>query len=208
MPGPHDALIAQAAKDVLQPLGFGRKGRSRVWLLDYDWWLVVVEFQPSGWAKGSYLNVAAHWLWSASGVLSFDVSNRVGGFVEFESSAQFSLEARGLAESAAVEAQKLLGLFSSIEATAAELVAREECRIDRTHSGWPVYNAAVAAGLAGMLPTAATLLASINDSRIKPQADQMAALMHDPTAFQQAVRQLIARQREALGLDPVASIRF
>ena len=205
MPGPHDALIARAAKDALQPLGFQRKGRTRTWLLDCDWWLVVVEFQPSGWSKGSYLNVAAHWLWSSSGHLTFDHGYRVDRFIEFESSDQFASAACDLAESAAVEAQRLTGLFSSVEATAAELDAQEECRTDRTHGGWPEYNAAIAAGLAGMLPKAATLLASINDNRIKPQADQMAALVHDPAAFKQAVRQLVARQREALGFDRVAA---
>lgn len=208
MAGPQDALIAKAAKDALQPLGFRRKGRSRIWLLDRDWWTVVVEFQPSGWTKGSYLNVAAHWLWSSSGHLSFDHGHRVDGFIEFESLDQFAPAARRMAESAAVEAERLTGLFSSIEATAAELIVQQECRADRTHGGWPEYNAAIAAGLAGMLPKATSLLASVNDNRIKPQADQMASLAHDPTAFRRAVCELIARQREALHFGPVAAITF
>ena len=208
MPGPHDVLIAKSAKDVLQPLGFRRKGRSRVWLLDRDWWLVVVEFQPSGWTKGSYLNVAPHWLWSANGSLSFDVFNRVDGFVEFESPDQFALAARGLAENAAVEAQRLVSLFSSIDATAAGLIAEEEDKTDRARGGWHQYNAGIAAGLAGKCTTAVALLASITDERIKPHADQMASLASDPVVFRQATAQLIARQREALGLDPIPAIRF
>ena len=39
-------------------MGFWRKGRSRMWLADRDFWLGVVEFQPSGFRKGTYLNVA------------------------------------------------------------------------------------------------------------------------------------------------------
>lgn len=62
MPGPHDKIIAEAAKAALRSLGFQRKGRSRTWLADHGWWLTIVEFQPSAWSKGSYLNVAAHWL--------------------------------------------------------------------------------------------------------------------------------------------------
>jgi hypothetical protein len=57
MPGTHDRIIADAAKAALGPLGFKRKGRSRTWLADHGWWLTVVEFQPSAWSKGSYLNV-------------------------------------------------------------------------------------------------------------------------------------------------------
>jgi hypothetical protein len=43
---PHNRLVAQAAKEVLSPLGLTQKGRSRVWLDDHAWWLGVVEFQP------------------------------------------------------------------------------------------------------------------------------------------------------------------
>jgi hypothetical protein len=53
-------IIAAAARRALAPVGFWRKGRSRVWLSDHGFWLTVVEFQPSGFGKGSYLNVAAH----------------------------------------------------------------------------------------------------------------------------------------------------
>ena len=37
MAGPHDRIIADAAKAALGPLGFRRKGRSRVWLADHAW---------------------------------------------------------------------------------------------------------------------------------------------------------------------------
>jgi hypothetical protein len=50
----HGRIIATAAKETLGPLGFYRKGRSRVWLCDHGFWLGVVEFQPSGFAKGGH----------------------------------------------------------------------------------------------------------------------------------------------------------
>ncbi len=59
----HGRIIAAVAKSALAPLGFRRKGASRVWLADHGFWLDVVEFQPSGFSKGSYCNVAVHWLW-------------------------------------------------------------------------------------------------------------------------------------------------
>jgi hypothetical protein len=43
----------------------------------------VVEFPPSGWAKGSYLNVAAHWLWIEQDYLSFDYLGRREPFIEY-----------------------------------------------------------------------------------------------------------------------------
>jgi hypothetical protein len=44
---------------VLTPLGLTQRGRSRLWLDDHGWWLIVVEFQPSAWSRGSHLNVSA-----------------------------------------------------------------------------------------------------------------------------------------------------
>ncbi|TGQ53638.1 DUF4304 domain-containing protein [Mesorhizobium sp. M1C.F.Ca.ET.193.01.1.1] len=58
----HGRIIASQAKIALQPAGFRRNGRSRVWIADRGFWLSVVEFQPSSWSKGTYLNVAVHWL--------------------------------------------------------------------------------------------------------------------------------------------------
>src|SRR5687767_9047301 len=57
---------------MLSPIGCVRKGRSRTWLDDHGWWVAVAEFQPSGWSKGSYLNVGACFLWSEKDYLSFD----------------------------------------------------------------------------------------------------------------------------------------
>src|SRR5438045_5748615 len=98
MPGPHDKIITDAAKAALGRLNFRRKCRSRTWLADHGWWLTVVEFQPSSWSKGSYLNVAAHWLWSDSGHLSFDYVGRTKGFEEYANDDQFAPLAQRLAQ--------------------------------------------------------------------------------------------------------------
>ena len=62
----HGKLIAAAAKAALLPLGCRRKGQSRCWYSDERFWCIFIEFQPSGWSKGSYLNAAATWLWVGS----------------------------------------------------------------------------------------------------------------------------------------------
>ncbi len=102
---PHNKLIAQAARAVLGPMGLRQQGRSRIWLDDNGWWLGVVEFQPSSWSKGSYLNVGACWLWhpGAEPGISFDLGHRVEGHVPFRNEAQFQPQARRLADRAAEE---------------------------------------------------------------------------------------------------------
>lgn len=207
MSGSHDVIIAHAAKSALYPLGFRRKGRSRLWFLDRDWWLAVVEFQPSGWAKGSYLNVAAHWLWSGHGFLSHDVGNRVGGFAEYASDAQFASVAIELSETAAIEATRLTKRFSSIDATAADLVAAEAAA-EPSVGSWSRYNAGVAAGIVGQSAEAEALLAGVTDERVKPSAKTMSLLVNDPASFQKKAIDLIARQRLALGLPVGEGLRF
>jgi hypothetical protein len=69
----HDRLIAAAAKAALQPIGCQRKGQSRVWYFDQRYWLIAVEFQPSGRSKGSYLNMFVAWLWKESRGYQFTI---------------------------------------------------------------------------------------------------------------------------------------
>lgn len=56
----------------MRPIGCVQKGRSRTWLDDHGWWVGVVEFQPHAWARGSFLNVGAAWLWYEQDFWSFD----------------------------------------------------------------------------------------------------------------------------------------
>lgn len=78
----HNKIINKAAGDVLKPMGLFRKGQSRIWIDENDWFLIIVEFQPSNWDKGSYLNVAVNYLWSRKEYLSFDYGHRESAFVK------------------------------------------------------------------------------------------------------------------------------
>lgn len=83
----HDKIIKKSAKEILVPLGMFQKGQSRCWLDDNGWYMIQVEFQPSAWSKGAYLNVGISFLWEKSEALNetlpFDVGYREKGYVEF-----------------------------------------------------------------------------------------------------------------------------
>lgn len=140
-PGPHDAIIRAAARMHLAPLGFRQKGRSRTWLRDHDWWLAVVEFQPSSWSKGSYLNVACMWLWHPQDHIAFHVCERLGRYAEFEDEASFQIAVDGLARLAAEGTIKNERQFPDIQAALAYL----EALTVGTQSHWDYYNALMAA---------------------------------------------------------------
>src|SRR5271165_2041598 len=148
----HGRILAAAARKELTPLGFWRKGRSRVWLADRGFWLAVVEFQPSGFSKGSYLNVAAHWLWSAMpNSLSFDYSiERQQPWIAFEDEAQFGPLADRLAQQAAEDTRQLETRVSDVRKLADLLVAKESAEaIGGQGGGWPAFHAAIASGMSG-----------------------------------------------------------
>ena len=103
MTAAHDKIIKEAAKEVLAPLGMFQVGQSRCWIDDNGWFVIQVEFQPSKWSKGAYLNVGISFLWEGVGidVLSFDVGHREKEHMEYEGNDdKFRKEMLGLAEHA------------------------------------------------------------------------------------------------------------
>ena len=214
MPGPHEKIIAVAAKAALSPHGFRRKGQSRTWLADHGWWLTVVEFQPSSWSKGSYLNVAAHWLWSELGCLSFDSGGRVAEFEEYLSNEQFEPAAARLADCAARIAQRLAETFTSVELTANRLLNRERTRPHREQGLWSAYHAGVTAGLVGREVDAAEMFNRIlvspppPGSMVHAAAEQMAPLANDSDAFRREIAMRIAKQRQTLKLAAADTLPF
>lgn len=99
----HSKIIKQVCKEILIPLGVFQKGSSRLYLDDNDYFFTVVEFQPSNWNCGTYLNIGLTFLWdyNQSDVLYFGFSRqpatRFGKFVEYKNEAQFRKEIKDLA---------------------------------------------------------------------------------------------------------------
>ncbi len=80
----HSKILIQTAKTLLTPLGIVQKGQSRTWIDDHGWWVIMMEFQPSGWSKGTYLNVGVCWLWDRNNYLSFDVGDRINALLKLK----------------------------------------------------------------------------------------------------------------------------
>ena len=194
----HNRVLADAAKAVLAPMGLERKGRSRTWLDDRSWHLIVVEFQPSGWSRGSYLNVGVMWLWYEKDYLSFDHCGRVQEF-EPAGEGDWTARSRGLAEAAA---KRVVDLRQAIPDIAA---ADQLLRDGHQMVGWPLFHAAVAAGLAGDTAAARSsmdrLLSQEPTSAWQlAQQSKMAdyrSVIDDPDAYRARVVDEILRSRQA-----------
>lgn len=202
--GIHSKLLNQAAEEILGALGLFQHGRSRTWFDDRGWWLIVVSFEPSSWSKGSYLNVAAMWLWDKKDYVSFDVGGRVEQFVRFENEAQFWPEARRLALSARTHVLQLRERFSSISQTARFL----NSYASKTPTPWPMFHAAVALGYAGESNDAERWFRKLHQMKaeydwqqaLQVAAREFASLLHDGPAFRSRLREEIVAARKLLKL--------
>lgn len=197
----HNVAIRDAAREDLAPLGLVQKGRSRIWLDDHAWYLIQVEFQPSGFGKGSYLNVGAMWLWSPKDFLSFDHGDRVRHFEE--ANGDFTAQARSLASTAASRVLELREEVGSLESIAAVFADPDP--------GWPTLHAAIAAGLLGDVSVARRHFDAIVrlpvhydwERDLVGQADSLLALLPDPSAFRDEVVTRIVTTRSLLRLIEV-----
>jgi hypothetical protein len=210
----HGKLIAAAAKAALLPLGCRRKGQSRCWFSDERFWCIFIEFQPSGWSKGSYLNAAATWLWHTHPFWTFDGTYhpprngyRVpgAGFIDFQSAEQFTPL---IAEMAALAAREVIALrekFKSFDLIYEHLLGRA------VRDGIPVYHAAVAAGLVGDITSARQLFRRLEEwctdgyghqLQLKANSAELAQLIEEPARFRAAVLANIENRRRCLCLPP------
>lgn len=214
-PNDHNKVIATVAKAALAPLGFRRKGASRIWFADKGYWLLIVEFQHSAWSRGSYLNVAAHWLWTSlsNGIAPaylFDYGDRVGSFISFQNEAQFREDVAKLGEMAASEARRLGNLFNTLEAIADCLVETEQQAQAKKRGGhWGAFHAGVAAGLTGRTEIAMSMFDAVQlrpepeGSILHSLARTASHLLGDDRAFRLYLLSFINDRRAELKLSPL-----
>jgi hypothetical protein len=219
----HSKLITAAARDVLRPLGLAQKGRSRTWLDDRGWCLTVVEFQPSSWSRGSYLNVGVHWLWNPTHYLSLDYGNRVmdldgdGQYVEYESDEQFRPLALKLAEVAADQVRGYRERFLDVVSAAAVLADADQGRRDGlvpTSDVLRWIDAGIALGVDGQSAAAEAEFRRYLDwyeSRDDPEdyeavrysrVRELKGLASDTEAFRGCIHSDVAEGRALLKLQP------
>jgi hypothetical protein len=212
----HNRLLSAAAKAELVPLGCTQKGRSRTWLDDHDWWVTVVEFQPSAWSKGSYLNVGVCWLWYEKDYYSFDAAlgaygDRIESFHEFDGTDAFSRTARLLAQRARDEVLALRRQLSSLGSVASFVESKV---VDNL---WSDYHAGVAAGLAGNVNAAIRHFKTLEAAKceydwaheLKRRSAALFRAVEDTERFRSEIAAIVRRTRQLLRLPSAGEdIRF
>ncbi len=186
-------------------MGLVQRGRSRLWIDDQGWWLINVEFQPSSWSRGSYLNVGVQWLWHRSPTFSFEFGNRVAeaGFMPFETPEEFDQAANRLAALAAEKVYAYRSLVSDVASLPRVLATGGT--LDTRNA----YHVAVALALIGDTAGAETymaraMIASPTTGWHREWNEQVRAvceLLSDPARLRGHVTSVVLDQRMCLKLD-------
>ena len=168
----------------------------------------MIEFQPSGFSKGSYLNVGASWLWYERPGLAFNVGYRVAGagFISFENSEQFRPLIERMAAQAAEAVLALRAKFASIAMISGFLDAEPNRQL--VH----MFSAAVAAGLNRESELSRKRFHEMLsysaeyewEAKLHSEAAALLALLDDTAQFRAAVRRIIDARRAQARLPPLA----
>jgi len=204
----HSKIIAAAAKAELVPVGFQRKGQSRLWLADHGSWLNVVEFTPSRWSKSVSLINAAHWLWIGAGFMSFNVAVPSNCHADFETEEQFRSAVSEIAKVARQKAVEIDVRFPSFDAIAEFVIERARSSPERMGPSWWGYEAGIASALIGRPEDARDFLRGLTDERVAQRAVPLLPLIDRLEAFRSKVNDLLAQERARLKLEPLNSSPF
>ena len=200
----HSRLLRDAARQFLSPLGVKQKGRSRTWLDDNGWWLCIVEFQPSGFTRGSYLNVGCMWLWREKDYFSFDEGYRVENFVGFKNPDQFATSAENMARRAATEVERYRSLFSNVSDVANHYMNSTSTEF------WRSFHGAVACGAVGQHTVSRQLFEQVLRWRedldwvksVQAEAAALHSVLDNIEEFHRIVWDKVNRTRQLLKLSP------
>lgn len=199
----HNKLIAAAAKEALSPLGLKRDGKSRIWYDDHGWWCIVIEFQPSSWSRGTYLNVGISWLLFEKAHWTFDVGHREQGFSPARAEQQFADALAGIVAHASQRVQDYRERFGTIQGALGHYQSAE------LRSHWDCYHAGVIAALAGDVPAAHKYFESLIGQPRQHQWQQglyyraldLSRLLGSRREFRDSVAGIVLRTRTQLLLD-------
>ena len=148
MAGQHNKIINAAAKRILAPEGLFRVGSSRTWIDDNGYFVIQVEFQPSSYDRGSYLNVGISFLWETSEglneTLAFNIGYRVNkvGYVSYRGTdAAYEKKMEDFAE-AAMEKVREYRQFRDMDYAKRQMKSQLN-NIPKGRGFWEVYELAM-----------------------------------------------------------------
>jgi hypothetical protein len=94
----YNKIIKTIATKLLKPYGIKKKGQSRLFIDDNGWFLIIIEFKPHKYKRGTFLNIGINFNWYFNDYFSFDIGNREKDFIEYNNTEKFTEEINRLCE--------------------------------------------------------------------------------------------------------------
>lgn len=133
----HNKLLKKIAKERLKPYGIFQQGQSRTFLYDKGWWTIVIEFQPSSYSKGTYLNIGVDFNFYPRDYFAFGYGYREKGFEEFNDEEQFNKLVNELCKLTIKRVQELEQKFTDV------WTAQKTADKEKADNTWIIYEVAI-----------------------------------------------------------------
>ena len=157
----HNKLIKKIAKQQLEPFGIYQKGQSRTFLFDRGWYTIIIEFQPSSYSKGTYLNVGLDFNFYPRNYFAFGFGYRENGFEPVKDEKQFTQLVFDLCNIAMGKVKKLDKKFSTVS-NSLKVLNKEN-----SNDSWELFDKAVLNVLNNNFEQAKKILQEISDKECK-----------------------------------------
>jgi hypothetical protein len=217
----HSKIINKVAKQKLSPLGIVQKGSSRLWFDDRGWFSTVIEFQPSAWARGSYLNVGVNFHWYEQDFFSFDIGYREQPFSKYGNDELFADKINEFCDIAVEKALYFRDALSTLRSAKDIILNNHQFSADEF---WGNYHRGTICGLTGDCDLAAkyytTLFETLHPLQkqdppkpvkwvddLKNATRGLLVQAGNPAAFRTEVTRIVANTRKLKKL-PDADIVF
>ena len=155
----HNKLLKKIAKERLKPYGIFQKGQSRTFLYDRGWFTIVIEFQPSSWSKGTYLNIGVDFNFYPRDNFAFGFGYREKGFEEFKDEEQYTKLVNELCDLTIKRVQELNENFIDIWTALKTSDTENESNI------WRIYEVAILNAVASNIDDARKLLTIVSKTK-------------------------------------------
>jgi len=141
----HNKLLKKVARERLKPFNILQKGQSRTFLYDKGLWTAIIEFQPSSWSRGTYLNVAADFHLYPRDYFAFAYGGREKSFEEAENENDFSKIVNDYCDQALLKVAKIKVDFIDISSSIKTLENL------KSNDPWKIYDLGILYALNGQI---------------------------------------------------------
>jgi hypothetical protein len=156
-------IIRKVAKERFVGHGLKQKGQSRLWYFSGDYYLILIEFQPSSWEKGTYLNVGLDFNWYPKDYFAFEFGYRLSDFKSPKDEGELGARIQQLCDLALDKVNEYKQIFIDKKTAGDKLLRLHK---DKSND-WEKFNLGVLFGLGGHNEQAINYLKGVTGAHYK-----------------------------------------